>query len=105
MDSAVAPAGSPQEFNNDGGDLAPWAVPQLSGCSSGTTEDFICTGGAGPMKQYHSGEIRKLKQEWKDINATIADFERLEAAASSPKPKPMGNAKSGILFQMIRKKA
>ena len=52
-----------------------------------------------------SGEIRKLKRELKDINATIADFERLEAAAPSPKPMPMGNVKSGILFKMIRKKA
>ena len=50
-------------------------------------------------------EIRKLKRELKNISAAIADFERLEAAAPSPKPMPMGNVKSGILFQMIRKKA
>jgi len=50
-------------------------------------------------------EIRKLKRELKGINATIVDIERLEAASSSPKPKPMGIVKSGVLFQMVRKKA
>jgi hypothetical protein len=34
----------------------------------------------------------------KGVNAAIADFERLEAASSSPKLRPMGNVKSGILF-------
>ena len=57
------------------------------------------------MGQYHSGKIRTLKQELKRVNAAIADFERLEAASLLPKRKPMGNVKSGILHQMIRKKA
>ena len=51
------------------------------------------------------GEIRKLKQELTDVNATIADFERLEAASLLPKLKPLGKARSGTLFQMVRKKA
>jgi hypothetical protein len=49
--------------------------------------------------------LAKLKQEWKDINATIADFERLEAASSSPRPKPVEKAEPGILLRMVRKKA
>jgi hypothetical protein len=57
------------------------------------------------MGLYQSGEIRKLKQELKNLDETIADFERLEAASSSPKPKPMGKAHSDNLFQMIRKQA
>jgi len=42
------------------------------------------------MGPYYSDEIRKLKQELKDINAMIADFERMEAALPSPKHKVRG---------------
>jgi hypothetical protein len=48
--------------------------------------------------------LAKLRRELRDINGAISEFERLHAASSSPKPEPVGKAKSGFLFQMIRKK-
>jgi len=40
--------------------------------------------------------LAKLKRELKNINVTIFYFERLEAASSSPKPKPVAKARPGI---------
>jgi hypothetical protein len=49
--------------------------------------------------------LAKLKRQLKDIDATISELERLEAALASPKSKPVAKARPGILFQMIRKQA
>jgi hypothetical protein len=50
-------------------------------------------------------EIRKLRQEIRDIDNAIAWFERLEAqlAVKGERPGKAGGPKSGTLLQMKRK--
>ena len=50
-------------------------------------------------------EIRKLRQEIKDINKAILYFEQLEAqlAVEAKRPGKTGGPKSGTLLQMKRK--
>jgi hypothetical protein len=59
------------------------------------------------MGKFHDNEIKKLKRERKDLDRTMADFERLEAAMLPPKPKPPAKVTagtSGTLIQMRRKR-
>jgi hypothetical protein len=48
-------------------------------------------------------EIRKLRQEIRDIDNAIAYFERLEAQLAVKRPGKAGSPKSGTLLQMKRK--
>jgi hypothetical protein len=50
-------------------------------------------------------EIRKLRQEIRDIDNAIAYFERLEAQlpVKSERPGKAGGSKSGTLLQMKQK--
>ena len=50
-------------------------------------------------------EIRKLRQEIRDIDNAIAYFERLEAQLAVKRPAKAGGPKSGTLLQMKRKSA
>jgi hypothetical protein len=55
----------------------------------------------------HDREIKRLKRERADIDAAIADFERLEAASSPSKGKPPRKTNAyqhGKLIYMERKR-
>ena len=57
---------------------------------------------ANQMARDFDEEIRKLRQEMKDIDNVIAYFERVEAqlAVKDQRPGKTGRPKSGTLLQM-----